>query len=52
MSGVITVVAGGSPSDHPVSITNSTLPDLTIDVNDTVTWTNSSGVLHRVESDN
>jgi plastocyanin len=52
MSGVITVVAGGTPSGHPVSIINSTLPDLTIDVDDSITWTNNSGIVHTVESDN
>jgi len=52
MSGVITVNAGGSPSRHNVSITSSTLPDLIIDVIDTVVWTNNSGMIHTVQSDN
>jgi plastocyanin len=52
MAGVITVTAGGTPSSHAYSITNSTLPSATIDVGDTVTWTNNTAILHTVESDN
>jgi len=56
MSGVITVNAGGSPSRTNVSIISSTLPDLTIDVGDTITWTNNDTspypTTHTVESDN
>jgi len=52
MSGVITVTAGGTPSRIDVEILTSTLPDLNIDVLDTVVWTNNSGILHTVESDN
>lgn len=51
MAGVVTVTAGGTPSSHAVSITNNTLPTMTIDIMDTITWTNNSGVLHTVESD-
>ena len=52
MSGVITVTAGGTPSSHSFSITGMTLPTMSIDVADTVTWTNNSGVVHTVQSDN
>lgn len=51
MSGVITVVAGGTPTKHTFTITDMTLPTMTINVMDTMTWTNSSGLLHTVESD-
>jgi plastocyanin len=56
MSGVITVNAGGTPNRIPVNITSSTLPDLSIDVMDTVVWTNNHTspypTVHTVESDN
>lgn len=52
MSGVITVVAGGTPSSHAFSITGMTLPSATIDVMDTITWTNTDAMVHTVESDN
>lgn len=52
MSGVITVTAGGTPSKHTFSITGNTLPSTTIDVMDTITWTNNDAMVHTVESDN
>ncbi len=53
MSGVITVKAGGTPSKLNLSITSSsTLPSATIDVGDTITWTNNQSIKHTVESDN
>ena len=52
MAGVITVTAGGTPSTHTFSITGMTLPTMTIDVMDTVTWTNNDAMVHTVESDN
>jgi len=51
MSGVITVTAGGTPSSHDVSIVDNTLPTMTIDIMDTITWTNNHGIPHTVESD-
>jgi len=52
MSGVITVESGGTPSKHTFSITGSTLPSATVDVMDTVTWTNNDVRVHNVRSDN
>ncbi len=57
MTGVITVNAGGTANRTNVSITGYTLPSLTIDVGDTITWTNNHTstygyVVHTVESDN
>ena len=52
MSGVITVAAGGTPSLTTVSIASISLPDLSIDVGDTVTWINNHTMSHTVESDN
>lgn len=51
MAGVITVTAGGTPSLHEVEINSSTFPDLTVDVGDTVRWTNNTGLAHTVTSD-
>ena len=51
MSGVITVTAGGTPSKHAFSITGMTLPTTSVDVMDTVTWTNNTALVHTVTSD-
>ncbi|MEW6051817.1 MAG: hypothetical protein AB1644_12260 [Candidatus Zixiibacteriota bacterium] len=52
MAGTITVSGSGSASLHAFSITNNTLQSTTIDVGDTVRWTNNTVVTHTVESDN
>ncbi|HEX2897530.1 MAG TPA: hypothetical protein VHP63_05715, partial [candidate division Zixibacteria bacterium] len=53
MTGVITVNAAGTPNTHNLSISSNTnLPDQTIEAGDTVTWTNNTGMIHTVESDN
>ncbi len=52
MSGVITVSAGGTPNLTTVSIASLSLPNLPIDVGDTVTWINNHTMIHTVESDN
>jgi plastocyanin len=54
MSGTITVQAGGTPSSHAVSMVGMTFVPaaMTVDVGDTVTWTNNSALDHTVTSDN
>jgi plastocyanin len=52
MSGVVTVQNGGTPNKRAISITGNTLASFTIDVNDTVTWTNNHNMVHNVRSDN
>ena len=52
MSGVLTVVNGGTPTSHSFSITGMTLPTMTLNVGDTMTWVNNSGLVHTVQSDN
>ncbi len=53
MSGIVTVGVAGTPNLHSASIiSNVDLPDLTIEVGDTITWTNNTSMNHTVESDN
>jgi len=52
MSGTITVQSGGTPTSRAFSISDNTLPSMTINVQDTVTWTNNDSKVHTVESDN
>lgn len=52
MSGTITVSGTGTPVTNAFSITNNTLPSVTIHINDTVKWTNNTAMVHTVESDN
>jgi len=52
MSGVITVTqSAAAPVKHTFAITAMTLPTMTINVNDTMMWVNTSGIVHTVESD-
>ncbi|MFZ1684338.1 MAG: hypothetical protein WAU88_09445 [Candidatus Zixiibacteriota bacterium] len=53
MSGTITVTAGGTPSLHTVSMSGSAFvpATLTVDVGDTVKWTNNDPVAHTATSD-
>ena len=54
MSGVITVTSPGqyyTAKTVDVTITASSLPNLSIKNGDTVRWTNNSGVTHTVQSD-
>ena len=52
MAGTITVSGSGTANLNAFSITNNTLTSATIDVGDTVRWTNNTIVTHTVESDN
>ena len=54
MSGVITVTdpPNASPVTFTYSIVSHDLPDYSIKTGDIVTWTNNSGEVHTVESDN
>ncbi|MGH8015289.1 MAG: cupredoxin domain-containing protein [Candidatus Zixiibacteriota bacterium] len=53
MTGVITVGAAGTPNKFNLPInSNIDLPDQTIEAGDTITWTNNTGLVHTVESDN
>jgi plastocyanin len=51
MKATITVNAGGSATQEHVTISNFTLPTLTINVGSTVTWTNNDSAPHSVISD-
>jgi plastocyanin len=54
MSGTITVTAAGTPSLHNVSMTGSAFvpATLTVEVGDTVKWTNNDPAAHTATSDN
>lgn len=54
MSGVITVTdpPNASPDTFSYSIVGHNLPSYAIKTGDIVTWTNNSGEVHTVESDN
>ena len=51
MKGTITINAGGSATQEHVTISNFTLPSLTVNVGSTVTWTNNDSAPHSVISD-
>ena len=51
MKGTITVTAGGSATQEHVTISNFTLPSVTVNVGSTVTWTNNDSAPHSVISD-
>lgn len=51
MKATITVIAGGSATQEHVTIQNFTLPNLTVNVGSTVTWTNNDSAPHSVISD-
>jgi plastocyanin len=50
MHATITVNAAGTPNKFQSNITASTLQDFTIEVGDTIRWTNQTPMLHNVQS--
>lgn len=52
MHATITVTAAGTPSKFQDNITGTTLLDFTVEVGDTIRWTNNSGMNHNVQSSN
>ena len=50
MHAVITVNAAGTPNKFQDDITNNTLPDFTIELGDTIRWTNTTATMHNVQS--
>ena len=50
MHAVITVGAAGTPSKFQDDITGLTLLDFTVELGDTIRWTNNSGMNHNVQS--
>lgn len=51
MKGKVTVIAGGAATTENVTISNFTLPTLTVNVGSTVKWTNDDSAPHSVISD-
>ncbi len=51
MKATITVNADGSATQESVTIQNFTLPNLSVNVGSTVTWTNNDSAPHSVISD-
>lgn len=50
MHAVITVGAAGTPNKFQDDITSSTLQDFTIQMGDTIRWTNMTSMMHNVQS--
>ena len=50
MHATITVNAAGTPNKFQSNITASTLQDFTIEVGDTIRWTNQTAMPHNVQS--
>jgi plastocyanin len=50
MHGTIVVGAAGTPNKFQDDITNNTLQDFTIELGDTIRWTNTTTIAHNVQS--